>query len=118
MSKEHYITPEEFHTKHIAGELGAFFVECGNQIMDVNKRIIDSIRKINKKDPGFKYSCECTVTTTIWLFGYTNLNVYKEANKIVMNILAQNVNKPGINVNFDGEISSNTSVCVCPFQTD
>lgn len=121
MSKNKYITPDEFHAKAETGELKTFRIQGGNAIADYNKKVIDSIREINKKDPGFRYSCECTDKVTIWLFGYTDIEVYDEADKITDEIITQNrieIGRSADPYSIYALFSADASPCVCPFQND
>lgn len=76
MSKEHYVTPEKFKEMECAGKIFVIRYTEVNSNIEFSKIVIDSIREINKGDPGFVYTCICDNDQTQWSFGYTDLNVY------------------------------------------
>lgn len=118
MSKAHYITPEEFNHLVAEGKL----IRLGYGILNTTdseyaKRVIDALREINKKDPGFKYSCECDDEMTVWLFGHTIQSIHDEAFEKCKEIVRQNReqrNEP-TDDNMVGPECDGLSACACPF---
>lgn len=113
---EKYITPGEFKRLVRSRDLIRLAVRGKTSTPDTSRRVIDALRDVNKKDPGFKYSCECSEYTTSWLFGYTDRAVFEEADTVSDNIIRQIRKELGLDSeDFRGYPSFATEPCVCPF---
>lgn len=119
MASDRYITPAEFRKCVNEGSLIrlAFGIRT-NEEMSYGKRMVDSLREINRKDPGFRYSCECGINLTTWLFGYTDQTVFDEADKLTDQIIIEARKEMGI---YDADeptadvILGPRAPCTCPF---
>lgn len=117
MSKEHYVTPDEFDRLVFTGELEriGYAMYLGEE--QVTRRVIDSIRELNRQDPGFKYSCRCADEETIWTFGYTDHAIYELVDKKMdEGILAwrKEIGDDGAEIIYSN-VPPNTTICSCPF---
>lgn len=116
MSKEHYISPEEFKFLVSIGELFPAGYGCKNSsISNAAQYTINLMRDINSKDPGFKYSCECSEECTLWYFGYTIKEIYEEAKTKLLEIIEQNRIRDGVSTNnICYTPPGDYSACNCP----
>jgi hypothetical protein len=117
MSNEHYIDPEKFDRLVKEEKLMKIGYSIDNDFdIKYAENVINSLRPINRKDPGFKYSCKCDKYETIWLFGYTDQTVYEEADKKVDEVILQNRELRGdTNTDVCGMEFGDFTACQCPF---
>lgn len=116
MSKEHYVPPKTFYKLMDGKELKriGLSVDVGDE--EFAKYIIDNIRKFNKQDPGFKYSCECDETEVVWSFGYTIPEIYdlvdRTMDELIMKYQENNGENPEV---YHSHTPFYASACSCPF---
>lgn len=116
MANNRYITPQDFRARVRNGSLIRLGISLSDYQMEYGERLINALRPINKKDPGFKYSCECVTGGTRWMFGYTDREVYMEADALSdEHILAARKELGIIEENISGTSLLVGSPCVCPF---
>jgi len=117
MSKEHYISPEEFDKLVDRDILLRMCYTTHNTVgFKYAQRVIDALRPINAKDPGFKYSCRCTDEFTVWLFGYTDYSIRKEADaKCKQIVLFNRIERGDDPYVINSSCPEGGSACSCPF---
>lgn len=111
-----YITPEEFNKKFVNEEINGFALLSTKNNHHLVEKVIEVIRPINKKDPGFCYSCMCKHDVTEWRFGYTDLAIFEEADKAADEFMKDH-QKDDSNIGgiIGAFMNPNTDACVCPF---
>ena len=115
MSKEHYVTPEEFDEMCKKGKLKkiSYKMHTGEEV--VTENVINSLRELNKRDPGFKYTCRCNEDSIVWSFGYTDFDVYILVDKTMDDLIIKFNNFPEGSC-ISGRYNENSmSACSCPF---
>lgn len=117
MNKEHYVIPERFEEMEREDKIFVIRYTEVNSNIEISKIIIDSIREINKGDPGFVYTCICDENKTEWSFGYTDFHVYRKADSAMDLAIIRWRERMGIfDTNVDAYFdTSQMSACVCPF---
>lgn len=117
MAEKRYINPDEFEELAEEKKIVVITFSVGKIHLKEAERLIDTLRPINKKDPGFCYSCRCSDHNhTQWLFGYTDPAVFDEADKKADEEIAKIWNEDGktyVAGLYNSPDCENT--CICPF---
>lgn len=111
-----YISPEEFSKRLENDEFYGFAMLASEMNHDKMQVVIEALKPINQKDPGFCYSCMCKGKLTEWRFGYIDYDVYKEADSVSEKLMRKDCKGSDLIAMISSAmLDPETDACVCPF---